>query len=39
MSLMGVKKARKRSGFVIYSNLGDSAFTAIKKDALSSKLR
>ena len=39
MSLMAVKKSRKRSGFVIYSHLGDSAFTAIKKEALSSKLR
>ena len=31
---VNVKKARKRSDFVIYSHLGDSAFSAIKKDAL-----
>ena len=34
MSLMALKKSRKRSDFVIYSHLGDSAFSAIKKDAL-----
>ena len=34
MSLMAVKKSRKRSGFVIYSHLGGSAFSAIQKDAL-----
>ena len=33
-SLMALKKWRKRSDFVIYSHLGDSAFSAIKKDAL-----
>ena len=31
---MAVKKSRKRSGFVIYSCLEDSAFTAVKKDAV-----
>ena len=31
---MAVKKSRKRSGFVIYSCLKDSAFTAVKKDAV-----
>ena len=34
MSLMALKKSRKRSDFVIYSHLGDSAFSPIKKDAL-----
>ena len=29
---MVVKKSRKRSGFVIFSCLKDSAFTAVKRD-------
>ena len=33
MHFMAVKKSRKRSGFVIYSYLKDSAFTAVKRDA------
>ena len=33
MHLMAVKKSRKRSGFVIYSYLKDSAYTAVKRDA------
>ena len=32
LHFMAVRKSRKRSGFVIYSFLKDSAFTAIKKD-------
>ena len=31
--LMAVKKLRKGSGFVIYSYLKDSAFTAVKRRA------
>ena len=31
--LMAVKKLRKGSGFVIYSHLKDSAFTAVKRRA------
>ena len=27
------KRSRKRSGFVIYSNYKDSAFSAVKRDA------
>ena len=30
MHFIGVEKLRKRSGFVIYSYLKDSAFTAVK---------
>ena len=30
---VAVKKSRKRSGFVLYSYLKDSAFTAVKRDA------
>ena len=33
MHFMAVKGSRKRSGFVIYSHLKDSAFTKVKKDA------
>ena len=33
MYFMAVKKSRKRSGFVIFSCLKDSAFTAVKRDA------
>ena len=33
MHLMAVKKSRKRSGFVIYSYLKDSAFTAVERGA------
>ena len=33
MHFIGVKKLRKSSGFVIYSYLKDSAFTAVKRDA------
>ena len=33
MHFMAVKKSRKRSGFVLYSYLKDSAFTAVKRDA------
>ena len=29
---MALQKARKYSGFVIYSSFGDSAFTALKRD-------
>ena len=32
MYFMVVKKSRKRSGFVIFSCLKDSAFTAVKRD-------
>ena len=32
LHFMAVRKSRKRSGFVIYSFLKDSAFTAVKKD-------
>ena len=28
-----MKRLRKRSGFVIYSNYKDSAFSAVKRDA------
>ena len=31
MHFMAVKKSRKRSGFVTYSYLKDSAFTTIKR--------
>ena len=30
MHFMAVKKSRKRSGFAIYSNFKDSAFTAVR---------
>ena len=30
---MAVENSRKRSGFVLYSYLKDSAFTAVKRDA------
>ena len=33
MHFMGEKKLRKTSGFVIYSYLKDSAFTAVKRNA------
>ena len=33
MNFMAVKESRKRSGFVIYLYLKDSAFTAVKRDA------
>ena len=33
MHFMAVKKSRKRFGFVLYSCLKDSAFTAVKRDA------
>ena len=33
MHFMAVKKSRKRSGFVLYSYLKDSGFTAVKRDA------
>ena len=33
MHFIGVKKLRKSSGFLIYSYLKDSAFTAVKRDA------
>ena len=33
MNFMAVKESGKRSGFVIYSYLKDSAFTAVKRDA------
>ena len=33
MHFMGEKKLRKISGFVIYSYLKDSAFTAVKRNA------
>ena len=33
MHFIGVKRLRKSSGFVIYSYLKDSAFTAVKRDA------
>ena len=33
MHFIGVKKLRKSSGFVIYSYLKDSAFTAVKRDS------
>ena len=33
MHFMGEKKLRKSSGFVIYSYLKDSAFTAVKRNA------
>ena len=33
MHFIGVKKLRKSSGFVIYSYLKDSPFTAVKRDA------
>ena len=32
MHFMAVKKSRRRSGFVIYSYLKDSAFTPVKRD-------
>ena len=32
MHFMAVKKLRNRSGFVIYSYLKDSVFTAFKRD-------
>ena len=32
MYFMVVKKSRKRSGFVIFSCLKDSAFTAVRRD-------
>ena len=31
LHFMAVRKSRKRSGFVIYSCLKDTAFTAVKK--------
>ena len=33
MNVMAVKESGKRSGFVIYLYLKDSAFTAVKRDA------
>ena len=33
MHIMAVKEPRKLSGFVIYSYLKESAFTAVKRDA------
>ena len=33
MNFMAVKESGKRSGFVIYLYLKDSAFTAVKRDA------
>ena len=33
MHFMALKNSRKRSGFVIYSHLKDSAFTAVNRDA------
>jgi len=33
MNFMAVKESGKRSGFVIYSYLKDSAFTAVKRNA------
>ena len=38
MHFMAVKKSRKRSGFVIYSYLQDTAFTAVERGMQSSKL-
>ena len=32
MNFMAVKETGKRSGFVIYSYLKDSSFTAVKRD-------
>ena len=34
MHIMAVKEPRKLSGFVIYSYLKESAFTAVKRDAM-----
>ena len=33
MHFMAVKMSRKRSGFVLYSYIKDSAFTELKRDA------
>ena len=33
MYFMAVENSSKRSGFVLYSYLKDSAFTAVKRDA------
>ena len=33
LTIMAVKKSRKRSGFVAHSYFKDSEFTAVKRDA------
>ena len=33
MHAVVMKRSRKRSGFAIYSNYKDSAFSAVKRDA------